>query len=406
LENPLENEIVTGKNVVHENSKQEKPIVATSAGDGKADSRRGNANRKTEEAGIKRSKEKNRRPKPGNVKASPAKVQPGEGESQTTPNTLRRPNVQSPPRNVRFAIGESRRTLSTTSSSSTSSDASFIDLHPHQTLNNRDSTQKQARPSPTSRNMVQSFLDNMEESDFTGSEISSNIDPGDYLESTMPWKETITSREARSARSQLQNKHRDSSIHDRKPASSASDVVYHDLMTTSGGEPTEFPYRFLADPEWDSMSDQESAIDCSGSSPRLTPDQGMNSWDGWQNSQQISGFSAWLKSLSKSPQARKSSRSASPAHDVGKPILVYKTKGTRFGEKEQGPLLAIRKGPPSRGSNHAYSDERLQDNVEELDEPVIRHATNNPSARPASVAEEADEAVNYDPGLQIFWRDV
>lgn len=387
------------KNAVPKRGQQEKTVVVASASDGqRTTGGNSSSDKKTKESRVISTKQN--RP--------PERVEIDEDESETTPDRIRRTRTNSPSpnvpllRNVRFAIGESRRTLSTTSSSSTSSEDSFIDPYPYHTPTNRNATRKHSKSTPSSPNSVPPFFANMDESDSIESDISSNIDAGDTLGSV------ISFRDPGPATPQSYNMRGGLSIHDGKATSSVSHAIHHDHTSVHGQPPTDPSYQLIPEQEWETTSDQESAIDCSGSNQTPTPDQDINSWD-WmqgQNSHDNSGFSAWLRSLVTSQHVGNSSRTTSSLKSFKQPILVYTTKRKRFAKTEKGPLLAIKKSPRSDKSHHVHIGGHLQTEVEKLEELETTQATRDLSYRSPSAVHEAEEPVHYDPGLQIFWRDV
>lgn len=401
IQKPNAKENGSDKRVVPKKGKQEKTAVAASASDGQHPTEESSGgNKKTKEPSIKTTKKRSRPPEWVEAKKS------DEDESETAPDKLQRTKINSPSpevphfRNVRFAIGESRRTLSTTSSSSTSSESSFIDPHPYHI--NRDVTRKHSKPLISSTKLGQPFPESMEESDSIESEISSNIDAGDNLESIVPWEETEFLKNPGLATSQSHNE----PTRDRQ-TSSASHAAHHDFMTLLGQPATNVPYQLLPTQEWETMSDQESATDRGGFNQTPMPDEDMSSWD-WvrhQSSQGNSGFGAWLKFLAKH-QARDSPRAAPSPKNFKDPILVYKTNKKRFAKTEQEPLLAIQKGPRSHEGDHAHTDGPFPNEIEKMEEPDTRKATRRLSYKSPSAVDEAEEPVHYDPGLQIFWRDV
>lgn len=155
-------------------------------------------------------------------------------ESQTSAENMRESRTNSPLRNVRFVIGESRRTRSTTSSSSSSSEDSFIDPHPYATHTNPHSTGKQSESTPSGRNMLPSYFANMEEDDSMESDDSSNIDAGEALGSRMPWEHTESFRDLGPAKSQPHDVRSDRSDRDGNPASSIPRAARHDHVSAPG----------------------------------------------------------------------------------------------------------------------------------------------------------------------------
>lgn len=224
----------------------------------------------------------------------------------------------------------------------------------------------------------------------------------------MLWEDTGSFRDPGPAKSQSHNMRGDTSIRDGKAASSVPYAGQHDHMGVLGQSPTGPWHQLIPEQEWETMSDQESAIDCGGPSQPQVSDPNISSWD-WmqgQNSHEDSGFNAWLKSLETSHHVENSSPTSSSPKSLKEPILVYQTKRTRFAKTEKGPLLAIKKSPRIEKSHHAHKREHLQSEVEKVEEPEITQATRNSSYKSPSVVDVAEEPINYDPGLQIFWRDV
>ena len=383
------------KNAASKSGKQEKPIEAAPAGNGGASS---NGNKKAASRHIT-STEQNRLPERVEL------TNPDVNESGTGTGRIRRTGTDSPSRNVRFAIGESPRTLSTTSSSSTSSEDSFIDPHPHITHTDPNSTGKQSESTPPSRNLMPSYFANMEENDAMESDDSSNIDAGGTLGSRMSWEDTESFRDLGPAKSQFHNMRRDLSIRNRKAASSISQAVRHDGIVPA--QSLTRPYQLMPEQDWETMSDQESAID--PGSPIQTPmsEKDIDNWD-WtqrQSSVETSGFNAWINSLVASQHKRNSSRPPSPK-GFKEPIFVYQTKNKRLAKTEKGPLLAIKKSPRSDESHHTCKGGPPPSEAKRLEPPETAQATKNPPYRPPSAVEVAEQQVHYDPGLQIFWRDV
>lgn len=384
------------KNAAIKSGKHEKPIVAAPAGNRGASS---NGNKKAASRRVTSTKQ-NRLPE--RVELTNLDVD----ESETGTERIRRTGIYSPSRNVRFAIGESPRPLSTTSSSSTSSEDSFIDPHPHITHTIPNSNSKQSGSTSPSRNLMPSYFANMEENDAMESDDSSNIDAGGTLGSRMSWEDTESFRDLGPAKSQSRNMHRDLPIRTRKTASSISQAVRHDHMSVPAQSPT-IPDQLVPEQDWETMSDQESAID--PGSPIQTPmsEKDINHWD-WmqrQSSDETSGFNAWINSLVASQRKRNSSRPPSPK-GFKEPIFVYQTKSKRLAKTEKEPLLAIKKSPHNDENHHTYIGGPPPSETKRLEPPETAQATKNPSYRPPSAVEVAEQPVHYNPGLQIFWRDV
>lgn len=390
-----------GKNAVPKNSKQAKVVIATPTSDHSGESN-GKKN-------IIIPTKKNRPQELAKVKITPAKLQSDEDESEVIPSKIGRAKIPSPPRNVRFAIGESRRTFSTTSSSSTSSQDSFIDIFPHQISTNRDFTHKQTKATFTGMNASHAFPGNMEEIDSSESDISSNIDAGDSFGTTIPWGETEMFSHPGPMTSQLHDQGHGPSILNRSAASPVSHAAYHEPMANFTQPEPNKPYRPLPNQEGETTSDQGSAIECTEFNQIPTidrTDRDANSWD-WMQTQSghmDSGFSAWLKSLAHSPQARNSSQTKSFVQSFEEPILVYRSKGKRLGKKEPSPLLALQK---KRIQFHKNShDGQSQNEVKKLEESEPEYTAGNLSNRSPSVVDKGNDPVQYDPGLQIHWRDI
>ena len=226
--------------------------------------------------------------------------------------------------------------------------------------------------------------------------------------SVKPWENTESFRHPGPAKSQPHSVRGNRSIRDGKAASLVPHAAQHDHMSFLGRSPTRHSHQLMPDQNWETMSDQESAIDCDGPNQIPTSDQEINSWD-WmqgQSNDENSRFNAWLESLVTSQYEKNFSQTSTPPKSFKEPILVYETKKTRFEEPEQGPLLAIKKSPHSDKTHHAHKSARSQSEVEKVDEPETTKIRRIPSYKAPSLVDIAEEPALYDPGLQIFWRDV
>lgn len=392
IQRPVIQEGGKKKNAVSKSGKQENPTVAAPPSDGVGDGN-SSGNKKDTPRRVKSTKQ-NRMPE--RVEATNL----DRNESQTSPERNQRAGTNSPLRNVRFAIGQSRRTLSTTSSSSTSSEDSFIDPHFYNTHAKPNVVGKRSESLLSHPNLALSYIANMEENDSMESDNSSDIDAGDTFGSKMRWEDTESFRDPGPAKSQSHNIFGESSVRNGKTASSVPHAASHDHMRVLAQSPKRPSLQHMPVQEWETMSDQESAIDCGGTTQTPASEQDIHNLD-WMQEQsdfENSGFNAWLKSLGTSQHGRDFSRTSSSPKSIEDPILVYQTKDKQSAKTEKGPLLAIKKSPRSDKSHHAYQDRHLQREVEKMQEPETKQATRNPSY--------TEEPVHYNPGLQIFWRDV
>lgn len=402
IQKPIAKEIAKEQNAASKSSEQEKPVLTAHASGGN-----NSGNKKAQER-RDGSTTQNRLPERRELKNS------NPDESETTPERIRRTRTNSPSpnapllRNVRFAIDKNQRTRSTTSSSSTSSGGSFIDPYPVHTLPNPDVTRKQPASTRSSPTSIPSYWANMEERDSMDSDISSNIDAGDALRSIAPGLDTEYFRDPGAAWPQSHNMRDGLSYGDGNAASSGQHAAQYDHMSVLEQSPKDPSYQLMPEQEWDSMSDQESAIDCSDTIQSPMSDQDINTWN-WMQGQSIhenSGFSAWLKSLGTSPRVKKSSQTSSSPKGLREPIFVYRTESERLAKTKKGPLLAIPKSSLSDGNHHGHKSGHLQSELERMEEPEIIQAPSNPLHTSPSPVDVAEEAIRYDPGLQIFWRDV
>lgn len=392
---PVTKDRDTEKNAASKSDKQENPAVLndrdgrSSDGNKKATSRRVTS---TGQNGL-----------PERVKGANV----DRDESQTSAAKMRESRTNSPLRNVRFMIGESRRTRSTTSSSSTSSDDSFIDPHPYNIHTHPDLTGKQSESTPSSRNMVPSYVANLEETDSVESDDSSNIDAGETLGSRMPWEHTESISNPGPAQSQTHNMRGDRSLRNSKAASSISHAAQHDHVSAPTQSPTSSPYQLMPEQEWEPVSDQESAVDLGLLNQTPMTEQQIRNWDQMQDqsSGEKRGFDAWLKSLVASQHGRTSSAQPKPKRSKD-PIFVYQTKSKPLARTGKEPLLVIKKSPRSDKSHQTSKAGHAQSESEKVKEPENKVETQNLSDRLPSAVRVAEQPVHYNPGLQIFWRDV
>lgn len=391
---PVTKESDKEKTAPSKSGKREKASAADDGGGRRDGSKQAMSRRDT-------STRQNRLPEPVTV------TNPDRDESETSAEKMWETATDSPSRNVRFAIGESRRTLSTTSSSSTSSHDSFIDPHPHNIHTTPHSMGKKSEPTPSSRNMPPSYFANMEDPDAMESDDSSNIDAGETFASRVPWDDAESFRDLGPAKSQPHDMRPDRSIRGGRAASSIPRAARRHHVSAPVQSPMRPSYQLMPEQEREPMSDQESAIDSGG--PHQTPMTAhhLKNRDGmWpQSSDEQRGFDAWLKSLVASQQERASSRS-SPPKSFKEPIFVYRTKSKPSAKTGKEPLLAIKKIPRSDSSHHTYKGGHSQSETKPVEELETTRETRNPSDRPPSAVGVAEQPVYYNPGLQMFWRDV
>lgn len=196
--------------------------------------------------------------------------------------------------------------------------------------------------------------------------------------------------------------------------------AYHkirSLLRGDGDLKAEIPPKSPSDHSSESSSDEERKISYIDShfqskTPILAPDSSTRGWG--------DDFFAWLQKLDQNEAAEPSSPHIFTSRASRNPILAYKSKGEEAAYGEVEPMFVVKdrslldrtsiKVPKLNKSEHtSASNFRQADVYEEIGDPGDKSEEDESdlcSYYSTSAIDIKEKPVRWNPGLGIFWRDV
>ena len=352
----------------------------------------------------------------------------GQRQQNSVPDVIRSASVVSSPirsklpKNVRFSISDEHN-IESDSSDTTSSTNSYTDLPspiPLKIYHNSSKTRTPAASREINTIPNIHFTQMVEDIDTSGSDTSSNIDAGDMLENVSfsrgekhfgPQEYPIQQLNPKATKVEnlyVANAHRD-----------LSSNKVHNLGQATGEASADISPKFTPDQMWDFDSDQESAIDCADfdfCSQAVSSNFDDKGWMQNGASHFDSEFNDWSERLKKPAPPWLSSE------DFPEPLVVCRSIGNKASKNEMDPVSVIEKGADidlsnlnvSNGISQDFSAEYKSQPSDMVNDTVGIHSLRKHNEETALVPYsyicpspiDTKDPIQYNSGLEIYWRDV
>lgn len=349
----------------------------------------------------------------------------GQRQQHSVPDAVRSASVVSSPvrsklpKNVRFLISDEHH-IESDSSDETSSTDSYTDLPspiPPKTYHNSSKTRTPAASREMNTNPKNHFTQMVEDIDTSGSDTSSNIDAGDMLANVSFSRGEIYFGPQECPIKQFNPKA--NKMENLYAANAHRDLSSNNLGQATGEASADISPKFTPDQMWDFDSDQESAIDCADFDfCSQAVGSNFNDKGQMQNGarQFNSEFNDWSERLKKSAPQWLSSE------DFPEPLVVCRSIGNEASTNEMDPVSVIEKGSDldlanldvSNGISQDFSAEYKSQPLDMVNDTVGIHSPRKHNEETAVVPYsyicpsplDTKDPIQYNSGLEIYWRDV